>query len=83
MTVSPTMPAVMKTNRFCGMGSWTWSSLGAWEKKRELMLARQGKIIRGKLTTTEAAKPEYILIISLSLLVVIGNSYSITKTSEL
>lgn len=27
------------------------------EKRRELMLTRQGKIIRGKLTTTEIAKP--------------------------
>ena len=26
------------------------------EKKRELILTRQGKIIRGKLTTTEMAK---------------------------
>ena len=28
------------------------------EKKRELILTRQGKIIRGKLTTTEMAKAE-------------------------
>lgn len=56
-TVAPTIPAVMQMNLFCGMGSWTWSSLGAWEQKSELMLARQGKIIRGKLTTTEREKP--------------------------
>ena len=57
MTENPTIPAVIEMNLFCGMGSWTWSSLGAWEKKRELMLTRHGKIISGKLTTTEAAKP--------------------------
>lgn len=66
MTVHPTIPAVIMTNLFFGMGSWTWSSLGAWEKKRELMLTRQGKIIRGKLTTTEAAKPGNIIIITVS-----------------
>ena len=83
MTVDPTMPAVMRMNRFCGIGSWTWSSLGAWEKKREFMLTRQGKIIRGKLTTTEAAKPKNVMTSS-SLLVIIGNScHSITKTSKL
>ena len=65
MTVDPTIPAVIQTNLFFGMGSWTWSSLGAWEKKRELMLTQQGKIIRGKLTTTEVAKPEnYIITVS-------------------
>ena len=58
MTVEVTIPAVMQTNLFHGMGSWTWSSFGAWEQKSELMLARQGKIIRGKLITTEQAKPE-------------------------
>lgn len=30
------------------------------EKKRELILTRQGKIIRGKLTTTEIAKAEEV-----------------------
>ena len=29
MTVEVTIPAVMQMNRFCGMGSWTWSSFGA------------------------------------------------------
>lgn len=56
-TVEVTIPAVMQMNRFCGMGSWTWSSFGAWEQKSELMLARQGKIIRGKLTTTDRENP--------------------------
>lgn len=32
------------------------SQLLTFEKKRELILTRQGKIIRGKLTTTEMAK---------------------------
>ena len=56
-TVEATIPAVMQMNRFCGMGSWTWSSFGAWEQMSELRLTRQGKIIRGKLTTTDTENP--------------------------
>jgi len=52
--------AVMKKKRFCGMGSTTCISIEAFEKRRELMLTRQGKIIRGKLTTTEIAKPKRV-----------------------
>lgn len=57
MRVKPMMAAVMATNLFLGMGSCTCSSRALLEKKRELMLARQGKIIRGKLTTTDKEKP--------------------------
>lgn len=55
--VDAIMTAVMATNLFLGMGSWTWSSRALLEKKRELILTRQGKIIRGKLTTTDREKP--------------------------
>ena len=53
------MPAVMATNLLLGMGSCTCSSMALLAKKRELMLTRQGKIIRGKLTTTESEKPAW------------------------
>ena len=55
--VEKTMKAVMAINRFCGIGSLTWSSNDFLAKKRELMLTRQGKMIRGKLTTTDKEKP--------------------------
>ena len=57
MRVMAIMAAVMATNLFLGMGSCTCSSRDLLEKKRELMLTRHGKIIRGKLTTTEREKP--------------------------
>ncbi len=51
------MEAVMRTNLFLGIGSCTCSSRALLEKKRALMLTRHGKIIRGKLTTTDSEKP--------------------------
>lgn len=55
--VNKIITAVMATNLFLGIGSCTWSSRDLLEKKREFMLTRQGKIIRGKLTTTDREKP--------------------------
>ena len=58
VSVVKMMKAVMSTNLFLGMGSCTCNSRDLLEKKRELMLTRHGKIIRGKLTTTDSEKPE-------------------------
>ena len=77
--VDTMMKAVMATNRFCGIGSSTWSSLDLLEKNKEFKLTRQGKIIRGKLTITDKEKPasnNIIIIIIITTTTVISKRTS-------